>query len=87
MAVLDRIGWVNLLREDRSIGLDESEASPDFWAWAEENEDTTDQALDELVRTLGLQADAAMAQTSLAGLTDRTLRLRSWKLGDGHLHA
>ncbi|PPG60290.1 hypothetical protein C5C57_05680 [Rathayibacter sp. AY1C5] len=78
---------MNLLREDRSIGLAEDEATPEFWAWAEDNEDTTDQALDELVRTLTLQADAAAAQRALAGLTDRTLRLRSRRLGDGDLHA
>lgn len=86
-AVLDRIGWVNLLREDRSTGLPDDEASPEFWAWAEENEDTTDEALDELVRSLELQAVAAMAQLSLAGLTSRTLLLRSRKQGDGTLHA
>jgi DNA mismatch repair protein MutH len=85
--LLERVGWVNLLREDRSIGLDEAEASPEFWAWAEENEETTDQALDELVRSLGLQAHAALAQLSLAGLTERTLLLRSRKQGDGALHA
>lgn len=60
------MGWVNFLREDRSIDLDEAEASPEFWAWAEENEDTTDQALDELVRSLDLQTHAALAQLSLA---------------------
>ncbi|AZZ51402.1 hypothetical protein C1I64_04665 [Rathayibacter festucae DSM 15932] len=85
--LVERVGWVNLLREDRSVGLEEAEASPEFWAWAAENEDTTDQVLDELVRSLGLQADAALAQLSLAGLTDRTLLLRSRKQGDGALHA
>ncbi|WKK71483.1 hypothetical protein Q0F99_19285 [Rathayibacter oskolensis] len=85
--LVERVGWVNLLREDRSIGLDEAEASPEFWAWAEENEDTTDQVLDELVRSLGLQADAALAQLALAGLSERTLVLRSRRRGDGALHA
>ena len=85
--LVERVGWVNLLREDRSIGLEEAEASPEFWSWAEENEDTTDQVLDELVRSLGLQAHAALAQLSLAGLTERTLLLRSRKQGDGALHA
>ncbi|PPG91564.1 hypothetical protein C5C39_06950 [Rathayibacter sp. AY1F3] len=85
--LVERVGWVNLLREDRSVGLDEAEASSAFWAWAEENEDTTDQVLDELVRSLGRQAQAALAQLSLAHLTDRTLILRSRRLGDGGLHA
>ncbi|PPH13334.1 hypothetical protein C5C71_01940 [Rathayibacter sp. AY1C1] len=85
--LVQRIGWVNLLREDRTTGIPEDEASPEFWAWAEEIADTTDRDLDELVRSLGLQAQAALAQLSLAGLTERTLLLRSRKQGDGPLHA